>query len=459
MTGGASPDSTNWRFIRTMANLLRLFLAWLVALGAATAGAGASADPAIPINVTVSKLSGDGVSVETDRVPVMAYRTISVSGQHVIVRMRASDRQPGQRLLDAGPLFQALPGRVERQGNILAYHDFRGGQVRTVDFLTGLVRERGTVIGKDEALERSDRASVWLSVRAFEWLTGEAIAFMPGDEEAVSVEVPPKHPSPNSPAAFLIPASVTDAPIGAPYGETNLETALEDAIAAMAFRTRSSSGSRNSLEAVFDQRVVREAKGQEAPAQYAASPDALRESRRVEAGYPPVARQNGAAIAVSAPGRVIAEPMLMQASFEPPSGRAPAKLEAPTRTRPASAVPFHTPPWTGDLRGTVMIDTDGDSEAGPEDDYLEGQLVRLTRLSTGETLEHRSAAFGQYGFSGLPPGRYELAVTFGREPVVYEVELGGRNPSRRHDVLVEASVFEDGGAAVASRSPEPRLRS
>lgn len=443
-----------------MANLLRLFLACVVALGAATAGAGASADPAIPINVTVSKLSGDGVSVETDRVPVMAYRTISVSGQDVIVRMRASDRRPGQRLLDAGPLFQALPGRVERQGNILAYHDFRGGQVRTVDFLTGLVRERETVIGKDEALERSDRASVWLSVRAFEWLTGEAIAFIPGDEEAVSVEVPPKHPSPNSPAALLIPASLTDAPIGAPYGEANLETALEDAIAAMAFRTGGSTGSRNSLEAVFDQRVVREAQGQEeAAAQHAASPDTLREGRQAEVGYPPVKPQPGGAIAISAPRTVNAEPLLKPASFEPPSDRVPAVLEAPRQTRPASAVPFHTPPWTGDLRGTVMIDTDGDSEAGPEDDYLEGQLVRLTRLSTGETLEHRSAAFGQYGFSGLQPGRYELAVTFGREPVVYELELGGRNPSRRHDVLIEASVFEDWGVAVASKSPEPRLRS
>lgn len=434
VTGSALRASSEGWFIQTMPNLLRLFLTCLVWLGPACAGARAGADPAMPENITVAERACECGFAERSHTGAVAYHLIAVSGEAVIVRMRASERRPDQRLLDAGPLLKALPGRVEQQGNILAYHDFSKGKVRTVDFRTGVVRESGTIIGKDEALERSDRASVWLSAQSFEWLTDETIAFAPDNHDINRVELPPERSSPEPPAALLIPASLPDGRVTEPDHEAGVEAALETAIASMALKPVGDA--RPGLEGVFDQRVAKKAVREKTPAQGAASP-----------------------IAVSGPLKAKSNPVLMPVSFEPGPAKAPIALNAPRRPAPVSLESSTPSPWTGDLLGTVRLDTNGDGQAGPKDEFIEGQLVRLTRLSTGETLEHRTAAFGQYGFSGLQPGRYELAVTFGREPNVHELELGGQTGSRRHDVLIGVASFDAGRVAAASEERPPRLRS
>ena len=74
-----------------------------------------------------------------------------------------------------------------------------------------------------------------------------------------------------------------------------------------------------------------------------------------------------------------------------------------------------------ELRGTVFVDIDGDGVAGPADERLEGQMIELIALDAVQGVERRTASFGQFGFSDLSPGRYELRVQIGWD--VYSVGI------------------------------------
>lgn len=84
---------------------------------------------------------------------------------------------------------------------------------------------------------------------------------------------------------------------------------------------------------------------------------------------------------------------------------------------------------SGQIRGAVFVDENGDGKADVGEFRLEGHMVRLTSLDGAHDSVIQTAAFGQYGFENLMPGRYALEVSF-----------GGRAARRIVDVN-EASLF------------------
>ncbi|WP_084419175.1 SdrD B-like domain-containing protein [Henriciella litoralis] len=78
---------------------------------------------------------------------------------------------------------------------------------------------------------------------------------------------------------------------------------------------------------------------------------------------------------------------------------------------------------SGQLRGAVFIDMDGNGIASHRDERLEGQPVRLLNLATNASVEVPTASFGQYGFENLEPGDYRLFVMVGWEEYAVDVKL------------------------------------
>jgi hypothetical protein len=80
---------------------------------------------------------------------------------------------------------------------------------------------------------------------------------------------------------------------------------------------------------------------------------------------------------------------------------------------------------SGQVRGAVFIDADGNGRPSPGEERLEGAFLELVAVESGEVLRKgRAATFGQYGFESLPPGVYELRVMAqGRVLLARTVEL------------------------------------
>lgn len=84
---------------------------------------------------------------------------------------------------------------------------------------------------------------------------------------------------------------------------------------------------------------------------------------------------------------------------------------------------------SGQIRGALFVDENGDGEATPGEHRVEGMYLSLKRVDDEATEEEAepvsaiSASFGQYSFENLAPGRYELSVNF--KGIVYSqsVEL------------------------------------
>ncbi|WP_147373351.1 carboxypeptidase-like regulatory domain-containing protein [Henriciella mobilis] len=75
------------------------------------------------------------------------------------------------------------------------------------------------------------------------------------------------------------------------------------------------------------------------------------------------------------------------------------------------------------IGGTVFLDLDGNGRVDPIDQRLEGELLALINIETGQMIERRSAAFGQFGFADLKPGRYRLRVLVGWQEHVAELTI------------------------------------
>lgn len=71
---------------------------------------------------------------------------------------------------------------------------------------------------------------------------------------------------------------------------------------------------------------------------------------------------------------------------------------------------------SGQVRGALFVDTNGNGETDPGETRVEGMYITLKSLSKeaddDETKTQISASFGQYSFENLTPGRYELSVNF-----------------------------------------------
>jgi len=77
---------------------------------------------------------------------------------------------------------------------------------------------------------------------------------------------------------------------------------------------------------------------------------------------------------------------------------------------------------SGQIRGAVFIDRDGNGEPSPGEDRLEGVRIDIMSVETGETRSQRAAAFGQYGFENLGPGDYRIEVVI-RDRVALRTEI------------------------------------
>lgn len=82
---------------------------------------------------------------------------------------------------------------------------------------------------------------------------------------------------------------------------------------------------------------------------------------------------------------------------------------------------------SGQLRGAVFIDMDGDGKASPGDQRLEGQTIQLIETQTSNTTEAASASFGQYAFENLAAGEYKLRVMIGWQEFVVTAVLTDDN--------------------------------
>lgn len=76
---------------------------------------------------------------------------------------------------------------------------------------------------------------------------------------------------------------------------------------------------------------------------------------------------------------------------------------------------------TGHLRGALFIDMDGNGKPNAGDERLEGELVQLVDVDTSAIIEAPTAAFGQYGFQDVGPGRYKLRVQIGWQEYFVDV--------------------------------------
>jgi hypothetical protein len=87
---------------------------------------------------------------------------------------------------------------------------------------------------------------------------------------------------------------------------------------------------------------------------------------------------------------------------------------------------------SGQIRGALFVDEDGDGDVTPGEHRVEGMFVSLKRVGEDvpadeEAVTAVSASFGQYSFENLSPGRYELSVNF--KGIIYSrsVELSEDN--------------------------------
>lgn len=454
--------------LATMPARFRHLFVCLAAMLAMSVGTKAMAEvqkAAIPLFVTGAEQFRSIEDMDFEGAWAVQYRTVSVSGRSMLVRARLSERRRDTMLLDAEPVLGALEGRTEIQGNMLAFHDYSAGTVRTVDFLTGLVRESGTIIGKDEALERAGTASFWLSGKGLQLVAGT-------DPSGLQAPHPGEGPSAPAIGAARSPQPVllqlASLPVSAPGRSVSPSLPAADldmAIAGLALTQAARGETRAAFEGVFDQRVVRPS-AVTANLPRSSGPEVSDAAAKAEKRG--MGQSQTPLLASAQPAKPEVLPVGAALSSSPVRDavarmKAPSLLQAVAVSSPASAavepamvslsvdrlVTGPAPGWKGELHGVVAIDGDGNGSAGQGDEYIEGQMVQLTHVESGETRRHRSAAFGQFGFSGLEPGRYRLSIMFGRQPVVLDVDLNGPGAERRHDILVADEVFSGGDAAAA----------
>lgn len=112
---------------------------------------------------------------------------------------------------------------------------------------------------------------------------------------------------------------------------------------------------------------------------------------------------------------------------------------------------------SGQITGSVFIDRDGDGQPGRGDVRLEAQPVSLTPLHVAlMPVEHRTAAFGQFGFDALEPGAYLLTVTIGWDEISVPVEIAPGTWSQRVDIAVPPNLAAPApGSLVAENSYRP----
>ncbi|MEO0549405.1 MAG: SdrD B-like domain-containing protein [Pseudomonadota bacterium] len=99
---------------------------------------------------------------------------------------------------------------------------------------------------------------------------------------------------------------------------------------------------------------------------------------------------------------------------------------------------------SGQVRGTIFVDDNANSETDRGEKRLEGQWVRLIPEAGGEPLVIQSASFGQYGFENVMPGRYDIEVKVSGQPVIQTIEVSDADPFIVQPVPVPPDLLEKG---------------
>ncbi|RIJ29055.1 hypothetical protein [Henriciella algicola] len=112
---------------------------------------------------------------------------------------------------------------------------------------------------------------------------------------------------------------------------------------------------------------------------------------------------------------------------------------------------------SGQITGSVFIDRDGDGQPGRGEVRLEAQPVSLMPLDAALVpVQHRTAAFGQFGFDALEPGAYLLTVSIGWDEISVPVEIAPGTWSQRVDIAVPPNLAAPkSGSLVAENSYRP----
>lgn len=107
---------------------------------------------------------------------------------------------------------------------------------------------------------------------------------------------------------------------------------------------------------------------------------------------------------------------------------------------------------SGQVRGSVFLDANGNGRPDTGETRLEGALLELVAMGSGEVVRtQRAATFGQFGFENLDPGTYKLRIMEkGRAVQVLRVEVS------------EAALFVEvmlavGGGGDGKRLEEPSV--
>ena len=201
-------------------------------------------------------------------------------------------------------------------------------------------------------------------------------------------------------------------------------------------RPRTQASTASSWEGVFDERIVPVQVDREAPSEIVAALAAeVLTQVSDKTSSEPVATLHLASGAADgahvAGGRVYGAPETLA---QPVTVAGSGRVEEGWFDDPALVQPVRTlgdtPGFqavedarTGELSGAVFLDIDSDGEAGSGEVRLEGQIVHLFGLDGGHLLSRTSAAFGQFGFEDLEPGRYQLVTQIGWEEVAVLVDV------------------------------------
>jgi len=100
---------------------------------------------------------------------------------------------------------------------------------------------------------------------------------------------------------------------------------------------------------------------------------------------------------------------------------------------------------SGQIRGTIFVDSNANGDVDRGEKRVEGQWVKLISDETGEVDMIHSASFGQYGFENVEPGIYTLETTVSGQPVSQQVQVDRKNPFVIAPIPIPPGLADKGG--------------